>query len=274
MDSAVSVGSRVRRSTDHGWLEQVGRLGLLARGLLHGIVAWLAIEVAHGDGHRRADSQGALAVIAHQPLGRGLLVAVAAGFVAYAVWSFAAVTRTDGSELAEIGRGVVYLALAILAGSVALGSGRSGGSGSGGGGGRESDLTAQVLRWPGGRVLVVAIAIGVIVAGAANAWKIGGRRWADGLELDRHSQVVQRLLGVVATVGLAARSVVFGLVGIFIARAAVRYDPKEAEGLDGALKRLAAQPHGPALLTVVALGLVAYGLWCVAMAAVRPTGEA
>src|SRR3954454_16637800 len=150
MDSAVSVGSRVRRSTDHGWLEQIGRLGLLARGLLHGIVAWLAIEIAHGDGRRRADSQGALAVIAHQPLGRGLLVAVATGFVAYAVWSFAAVTRSDGNGLAEIGRGVVYLALAILAGSVALGSGGSGGSGSASGsGGRESDLTAHVLRWPG-----------------------------------------------------------------------------------------------------------------------------
>src|SRR5947209_14565119 len=86
MESAASVGGRVRQSTDHGWLEQIGRLGLLARGLMHGIVAWLATEIAHGDGRRRADSQGALAVIAHQPLGRALLVAVAAGLLAYAVW--------------------------------------------------------------------------------------------------------------------------------------------------------------------------------------------
>ena len=90
-------------------------------------MAWLAIQIAHGDGRRRADSQGALAVIAHQPLGRGLLVAVAAGLLAYAVWSFAAVTRSDGSGLAEIGRGVVYLALSVLAGSVAVGSGGGGG---------------------------------------------------------------------------------------------------------------------------------------------------
>jgi hypothetical protein len=44
--------------------------------------------------------------------------------------------------------------------------------------------------------------------------------------------------------------------------AAVRFRPEEASGLDAGLRALAAQPFGPYLLTVVALGLAVYGVFC------------
>lgn len=61
----------------------------------------------------------------------------------------------------------------------------------------------------------------------------------------------------------------FGLVGWFLVKAAIEYDPQGAEGLDGALGRLAGQPYGQALLGVAAAGLVAYALDCFAQARYR-----
>jgi hypothetical protein len=74
---------------------------------------------------------------------------------------------------------------------------------------------------------------------------------------------------VLGIVGLFARAVVFGLVAWFLVKAAVEFDPDEAVGLDGALRKLADAPYGPLLLGVTAAGLVAYGLFCVAQARYR-----
>jgi hypothetical protein len=72
------------------------------------------------------------------------------------------------------------------------------------------------------------------------------------------------IAGVVLSVfGLLARMVVFGLVGIFLIKAAVDYSAKQAVGLDGALPKLAAQSDGPALPGVVAAGLVSFAVFSI-----------
>jgi hypothetical protein len=63
--------------------------------------------------------------------------------------------------------------------------------------------------------------------------------------------------------------VTFGIIGGFLIHAGLAADPTEARGLDGALAVLAQQPYGPWLLGVVALGLVAYGLFCLSQALYR-----
>ena len=73
----------------------------------------------------------------------------------------------------------------------------------------------------------------------------------------------------VGVVGLLARMVVLGLIGAFLVKAAVEYDPKEAIGLDGALQKLIHQSYGPWLLGLTAAGLVAYGLFCLVEARYR-----
>jgi hypothetical protein len=59
--------------------------------------------------------------------------------------------------------------------------------------------------------------------------------------------------------GIAARGVVFAIVGVSIARAAQHNSAAEAEGATGALRSLTA--YDPRLLAVVALGLVAYAVY-------------
>ena len=66
--------------------------------------------------------------------------------------------------------------------------------------------------------------------------------------------------------GLAARGVVFAIVGIFLTVAALRFDPNEAAGLGEALQELLRQPFGAWILGILALGFVAYGLLMLAVA--------
>lgn len=50
-------------------------------------------------------------------------------------------------------------------------------------------------------------------------------------------------------------------LGILAIKGARNHDPNEIQGIDGALRELASQPYGTYILGVVAVGLIAYGLY-------------
>lgn len=245
-------------------VEGLGRAGLAARGTLYAVVGVLALQVAAGRTTQTPDKQGALSAIAHQPLGKVLLVVVAVGFAGYAVWRLSAAfldTEGDGKDAkgwaqraADLGRGLLYAGFCVTALRLVAGS-------SGDDRTREADLTAAVLRAPLGRLAVAAVGLAVIGAGVYNGYRAFSGKYRRALDTVEMSRRVRRWLPRVAMVGLVARAAVFGLVGTFLVRAAVRYDPNEAVGVDGALRRLADAPHGPALLAVVAAGLFTFGLF-------------
>jgi hypothetical protein len=54
---------------------------------------------------------------------------------------------------------------------------------------------------------------------------------------------------------------VLGTVGVLFLIAALTGDAAKADGLDGALKTLATLPFGPAILILVGVGLIAYGVY-------------
>jgi hypothetical protein len=60
--------------------------------------------------------------------------------------------------------------------------------------------------------------------------------------------------------------VAFVLVGTVVGWAAATFDPARATGLDAALRAVAAEPHGGWVLTVVAVGLAAFSVYCLARA--------
>ena len=70
-------------------------------------------------------------------------------------------------------------------------------------------------------------------------------------------------------VGHVARMVVFGLVGVFLVKAAIDYEANEAIGLDGALAKLYDHSYGPWLLGIVAAGLIAFALFSLSDARYR-----
>lgn len=239
------------------------RIGLVAYGVVHLLLAWLAARVGFGH-EERADPSGALGAMAGEPFGGLLLWLLAAGFVAVAVWQarqavggfrrVPALAARLSRRLLAAGQVVLFGALAILAGRIASGM-------SSGGGGQ--DVTARLLGLAIGPPLVTAVGVGVVIAGAAIAWRGWRMGFTDAMDLERAAPAVRTLVERSGQLGSVAKGVAVGIIGVLVAIAGVARQPDKAEGLDVALKTLAAQPYGPALLVAVAFGFASYGVFAI-----------
>lgn len=244
------------------------RVGLVAYAVVHLLVAGIALQIAWSSEGGKADSSGALRALADEPLGTALLWIVALGMVALMLWQLleAAVghTKRDGlhrvrKRVSSVGKAVIYGVLAFQAGSIAAGSG-------GGGGNTEESTTAKIMSMTGGQVLVGAIGLAVVAVGVGLVVKGITCRFTEDLS---SAATTGRSGGVVLTlgqVGYVAKGIALGVVGGLFVWAAATHDPKKAGGLDEALKTLLEQPFGSWLLSAVALGIAAFGVYCVAWA--------
>jgi hypothetical protein len=79
---------------------------------------------------------------------------------------------------------------------------------------------------------------------------------------------------ILGRVGYSALAVVFTIIGVFFIVAALQHNPNQARGLSGALGTLLQQPFGHLALALVALGLLAYGVYSLAQARVRRVNAA
>jgi hypothetical protein len=260
------------------WIERFARAGYAAKGVVYLLIGVLAVQAAAGAGGRTTGVSGVLHVLLRQPFGRWLLALVAVGLAGYAAWRLycAAVDpkhpgRRDWKRAAVR---VGYTISALIHGGLAwqaarLALGRSGGTA---GDGQADHRAAQLMAAPFGQWLVGIVGLGVAAYGIAQIVK-GAR--GRGVERTRAADAqMQRALERAAQIGLIARGVVFGMMGLFLVRAALQHDPSEAGGLAEALQTLARQPYAPVLLGTVALGLAAYGAYQLALArwASVPTG--
>ena len=245
-------------------MDQLGRAGLVARGVVYGVIGLLSLEVALGVGGRTAGQAGTLEEIAHEPLGSVLLVVLAAGLVGYAVWQLAiALARPFGPQgaldrltagIGAIGYGLLcFTALKILTGSSAAG-----------GSGNPQEETAGILGWPGGPVLVAAIGAILIGVGLYQAYRGVTGRFLEDSDTGPMSRPARRAFVALASFGHLARAVIFVVIGFGLIRAAIAYAPGNIVGLDGALAKLAHSSGGPLLLGAVAAGLIGFGLYSIA----------
>ncbi|MFI9383796.1 DUF1206 domain-containing protein [Kutzneria sp. NPDC052558] len=237
----------------------IGRLGMSGYGVVHLMVAWLAAQAAFGGGGE-ADQKGAVSAIAAQPFGAVLLWILAVLLAGFGVWQLLAAFvgyrwMSDEKQrlrrrLGVAGRGVVVLGLAAYAIGLVVGGGGSSGDQ------QEQDATATLLGLPAGPALVLAVAAVILVAAGVLAYRGVSRKFLE--DLVSAGPVVQ-FLGVV---GYVAKGVAYGVIGVLTAIAAVTADPQRTGGLDTALHTLAGQPFGVVLLTAVAAGFAAFGLYC------------
>jgi Domain of Unknown Function (DUF1206) len=264
VDAARERAVEVKESR---WLGWVGRAGLVAKGVSYALVGVLAIMVAAGVGGRATSREGALEAVADELFGAALLVALALGFAAYALWRLAqalldrADEGTDASGLAKrIGyaaRALIYLGLAATSLTLLDGTGDDTSQT-----GQARGTTAEVLTWPAGRWLVAAVGCGFLGAALFNAYRALTQKFEEKWYVDDLGERAKSVLAGLGSAGLLARFVIFGLIGLFLVRAAWQYDPQEAIGLDGALRRTAEAPYGAALLGALAAGLLCYAAFC------------
>jgi Domain of Unknown Function (DUF1206) len=246
--------------------EVLVRTGFATRALTYGVIGGIALALAVGAGPAPAapNQQGALAFIAAGPLGRAALVVAAAGLLAYALWKFGQAAFGRGPEggggpkptdrIANAAGGVVYLAFFAVA--VRILSGSSGSSSS-----QPSKAAAGVLGWPGGPVLVGIAGAALIAISLDQVYDAVRGDFADDSKLGEMSPPARRTFMVLGRVGLAARALVFVIVGYFVLKAAIDYNPRDAVGLDGALAHVHRQPFGPLLLAIVAAGLLVFAVY-------------
>jgi hypothetical protein len=267
LDSAGVAGESFVQSPAFEWFS---RAGFVARALVYGIIGILALKLAFGYGGKLTNQQGALHTVAQQPFGKLLLTLVAIGLGGYSLWRLVRAGVGHGPEgsdtgfdrIAALASGIAYGAMCALAIEILLGAG-------GGSAGNAKKTTAGVFGWPAG-TWIVGIAGGVMIGVALYQGYRGiTKKFLDESKVEEMGPRLKEWIGRLGLIGHLARMVVFGLVGIFLIKAAIDYKPNKAVGLDGALAKIVHHSYGPFLLGIVAAGLIAFALYSLSDARYR-----
>lgn len=256
---AKAQGERAAHSKTY---ERLARAGMASRAVIYGIIAVLALQVALGSGGKTTNQKGALQEIAQGAFGKVLLVLVAIGLAGYAIWRLTRAALGHGVEEGSydakeransVVSGISYALLCVTAVKIL--------SGSGGGGGGAKSTTGGVLGWPGGQWIVGIAGLIIIAAGLDQARRAIKKSFLEHAKTAEMDEKTRKGYTRVGQAGFGARAVVFVLIGYFVLRAAIDFDPDKAVSLDGALAKLANAPAGPVVLGLVALGLLAFGVY-------------
>lgn len=273
---ADEVEQTVRR---HPLIETLIRQGWFAKGLVYILMGVVAVTfVLLPRAQDQASPEGALGLVSRQPGGRLLLAVFGVGLLLYTAWRVLSVAVIRGStakdHLQRVGYSISALFYAFLA-YTALRHALRGSEPNDSYSVERLSLSLMTHSW--GRALLVAVAV-VIVGVAAYFIRKSitgeyvenlrgiGRTWSA-----NHGQ--QRLVFAAGKVGWFGRGLVTALVGFFIGRSAVRFDPSDASGFDKTLRRVAAGDLGSLFVLVAAAGLITYGLYCLISASRREIVE-
>jgi hypothetical protein len=250
-------------------LQDLARVGYMARGLVYFLVGWLAAASAFNKA-RPLSVGGALSAVSDLSAGWIVVAAISLGLLAYALWRLAEAVLDisdrgwDGKGLllraCMLGDALVQACLGLLAGTVALGwTGLI-----------DEERTiaeigaASALDWPLGHWILGMVGLGAVAIGFGQVAK--ARRTAfEGICTAERNMAAIRVLG---RIGLGARGLIFAVIGALFLAAAWQADATTAGGLRAALRALAALPLGGWVLLAMSAGLAVYGVfglikgWC------------
>lgn len=254
-------------------VEWFGRIGYGAKGFVYVVIGSLALMEGLGIGGSgdATGSRGALMTLDQQTYGDILLYVVATGLVLYTLWRWAQGfldvenKGSDGKDLVRrsglVVSGALYGYLAYVAFQLASTAGDSAASGGSGG----SQQASEAMSLPGGTWIVVIVGVGFIFTGLYQAWRAYSldfkKHWKGSLHGSRRKWATR-----ISRFGIAARAVIFVMMGGYIAQAGLNANPEQTRGLGGVLRAFAGEPW---LLGTTAAGLICYALYSWINAAYR-----
>jgi hypothetical protein len=264
MTMTHSARQTAQRAARSDVLEVLTRTGFVGYALFHLAVAWLALQIALGHPAGEGTQSGAFQTLVGYPFGKALLIVVTVGLAAMALWQLLLAAVGHQAEqghartferLVSAGRVIVYGALAWTAGQIVAGAATSSAS-------QQQTATAGILAHPAGRWLVALAGLAVLALGIGMAIYGYKKAFKKRLRISEMSGPTRRTAVRLGQVGYIAKGSAFAIVGVLLAQAALTNDASKSRGLDAALRTLAAQPFGTLLLIVVAVGFVAFGIYC------------
>ncbi|GAA1715109.1 DUF1206 domain-containing protein [Propioniferax innocua] len=236
-------------------------VGLIAFGVMHLLIGWIALQIAWGGqgSDQQASGTGALQELAQKPGGKIALMVCAVGLFVLVLWQLieAAIGHTHvtgkqrlGRRLGSLSKVVTYAVIGSAAARIAFGGG------GGGGESQQESLVAQIMQNPAGRVLIGVIGLVVIVVGVFGIVKGVRRTFTE--DLDGGVPDWAKTMG---TLGYCAKGIAVGIVGFLFVWSAITFNAQAAGNTDSALRAIVQQPFGPYLLTAMAAGMAAFGLF-------------
>jgi hypothetical protein len=264
VDKAEKLGKQAHESP---WMDHAVQLGLVAYGIVHLMVGWLAFQLALGDRSESASNAGALHALVEQPLGGVLIWVIAVGMFLLVAWrllEFGLGHREESDNakrwrkrFASLGKGVLYGALGWSAVKVAAGDGSKGGTDS---------TTARLMNLPGGQLIVAGVGLAVIAYAGLLVWRGWTEKFTQHLDAEGQTGKEGSAYVLFGKVGYIAKGIAISLVGGLFVYAAWTHRARESGGMDKALEVVLGYPFGQAILIAIGVGIACYGLFCFARA--------
>lgn len=243
-------------------LQTFARLGFLARAVVYILLGYFALTTAGSPG-----PTGILAEIKDAPAGTALLALVGLGLVGYGIYRLygAAIgldahgtgAKAVGERIGHAASGLAHLFLAYVALKGAFGD--SGGPAEGGQ--QTGEAAGTVAAMPGGDILLYLVGLGFLLAALSQAKKAYTAHFMAELDPD-----VPRLAEPIGRVGFGARAIVFLVIGWQILSHMLAGRPEAVGGIEQALTSLRDTGW---LFTLVAIGLLLFGVYSLVMARYR-----
>lgn len=262
-------------AAEHPGLVKLGRAGWFAKGVVYVLAGILALQIAAkasgfskspATGQQEASPVGAIKTVAGSGGGAVLLWVLAIGMLLYAAWRVVSALLPGSTDAKGWAHRIGYFASAIMYTTFALSAialARDANKVPNGNQ-KVTDISTKIMSHSGGRLLFGVVGLIVIAVGLYRISKGVKLDVDDELDMSGTQPGYRRFVEKIGAIGEIGRGIGFALVGFFILRAAMSYDPNDATGLDGALRRVAAHSWGVVVVLIVGIGFAAYGVFCLA----------
>ena len=267
-DATDKVADKTEQTVaEHPWIESVGRLGWVAKGVVYMLMGATATQIARQEpSDDEASPSGALNRVMEQPGGRILLLVMGVGLVLYSIWRLFSVAVIRDDDMSGWAHRVGYLFSAAFYGLLAFTAFRTVARGSESGKSNSVEkLSRSLMESTVGRWLVVVGGVVTIAVGLYFIVKKAiMRSFVDDLHTidESDDEAIDWTIIVAGVAGWIGRGIVTVLVGVLVARAAINFDPDDARGFDGALRKVATTSYGTTFVWISAIGLMLYGAFC------------
>ncbi|PZO71609.1 MAG: DUF1206 domain-containing protein [Pelagerythrobacter marensis] len=250
----------VDKSEKFSWLV---RLGYAARGLVYTLLGYLALTTASA---ASAGQSAAFDFIQNVPFGRPILYATALGLLAYGVYrlldALSNIERHEqdaeglAARLGAAASGVAHFVLAWTAWQFANGTVQRAAGDTGG-----AEAASTLLDWDMGALLLGIVGLGLFAAAAKQAYDAVMAGF-----MKHISPSAPSLIEPLGRAGHAARAVVFAVIGWSVVKSAWFVKAEGVRGLGGAIAALREMGW---LYTLVAVGLILFGIFSLISARYR-----